>query len=193
MHRSLASLALALLACSACSASNDGAEASGRDEEGEIRAAQAPVYLVQASLGSNPNALYDKLTVTPSIVARGAKVTGPGLFGIVCTRVAGDEACSLNWLQRGENASASLMLSGPVAKAITLALPEKDRFYEDGDIKFRCDVQKGGALSSDLHSCAFTGLMPIVTEVKDRVRITANVELAEADARSAMDKLFSPR
>lgn len=190
MHRLLAPFALALLACPACSAAPSEEDASNDADEAEVRTAEAPVYLAQAVLTANPNELYDKLTVTPSAVARGAKVTGPGLFGIVCARVAADESCTLNWLQRRDDASSSFILSGPVAKAIALALPEKDRAYENGDVKFRCDVQKGGMLSADGYRCSFTGLTPKLTEVKGRVNITPNVELSEADARSAIGKLF---
>jgi hypothetical protein len=178
---------LATLALSACSASP--ADEDVAQDDGELRT-RAPAYFVQARLTDNPLELYAKLTVTPSVVSQGAKLTGPGVFGIVCTRVAGDEACTLNWVQRREDASKQFILSGPVAKSIALALPANDRTYENGVVGFRCDIQKGGLLSSDIHTCSFSGLAPTVKLVSGKVNVTEAMELSEADAQSAIDKYF---
>lgn len=179
---------MTLLACSAGDAGSD-ADPSPTESEGALKSsAQAPVYLAQASLGANAGALYQKLNVLPSVTSGGAKVTGPGLFGIVCTNV--DAACSLNWVQRSDTAMRQFIVTGAVAKAIFAALPASDRTYEDGDVKLRCDVNKGGMLSSDTYSCAFSGLDPKVVQVAGKVPITERSELSESDARSAADKLF---
>jgi hypothetical protein len=179
--------ALAALALPACS--GPAAEEEVAQDDGELRT-RAPAYFVQAVLTDTPLELYDKLTVTPSVVSQGAKLTGPGIFGIVCTHVAGDEACTLNWVQRREDASRQFILSGPVAKSIALALPANDRTYQNGDVGFRCDIQKGGLLSSDIYTCSFSGLTPTVKLVSGKVNVTAAVELSESDAQSAIDKYF---
>lgn len=176
--RSLLALLVAVTACSA------DVDAESDTAEGAVEL--APIYLSQAPLTNNVAELYNKLNVLPSVVSGGAKVSGPGLFGIVCTH----EACTLNWLQRQDWPSSQFILTGPVAKAIALALPEADRTYENDGVKFRCDVQKGGLLSADRYNCAFGGLKPTVQAVAPSVMITPNVELKEADARKAYDKYF---
>lgn len=177
-----------VLACSAEASPADDGAGGATETEGALKQAQAPVYLAQASLGTNAEALYQKLNVLPSVTSGGAKVTGPGLFGIVCTNV--DATCTLNWIQRMDSAPRQLIVTGAVAKAIWTALPANDRTYEDGDVKLRCDVNKGGMLSSDTYSCAFTGLAPKLQQVIGKVQITDRSELSESDARSAADKLF---
>ncbi|MFO0674274.1 MAG: hypothetical protein U0235_32470 [Polyangiaceae bacterium] len=181
-------VALSLLACSAPASSDDGADpAASESSEGALKNA-APVYFAQASLGTNAGALYQKLNVLPSVTSGGAKVTGPGLFGIVCTNV--DATCTLNWVQRIDTKSTQFILSGPVAKAIFNALPAADRTYQDGDVKLRCDVNKGGMLSSDIYSCAFSGLEPKIEQVSGKVQVTDRSELTESEVRSAAEKLF---
>lgn len=177
--------AFAALSLAACSSPTD----ENGEDEGAAKIAAAPVYLVQASLSTNPVELYDKLTVS-SIASRGVKVTGPDLFGIVCTNEGDNATCTLNWLQRHEDAASSFILTGAVAKSIALALPERDRTYESGKVRFRCDVQKGGVLSADLYNCAFSGLDPVVRRIAGSVRITERSSLSEDEARSAAETLF---